>query len=190
MTIANAFRFWFLGLYVVGFIAIIAANFRLRARLDDIEKQVGPIPTPGMLIPIGIPPIILLTGIGEISGAYLPLRLIGLVLSIYSVVMLPWAMRTLGEMAVPGVGIYGDHELITSGPYRYVRHPGYSAILTLWLSVGLGTVNWLLILLWPLAMIFLFMFAIRPEETLLRESFGDEYEDYSQRTARLVPKFW
>jgi protein-S-isoprenylcysteine O-methyltransferase Ste14 len=104
--------------------------------------------------------------------------------------MLPWAMRTLGQMGAPGVGVFEDHELITSGPYRFLRHPGYSATLALWLGAALGTLNWLLLVLWPLMVALLFMVGIRPEEALLHERFKADYEEYVRQTSRLIPRVW
>jgi protein-S-isoprenylcysteine O-methyltransferase Ste14 len=71
-----------------------------------------------------------------------------------------------------------------------MRHPLYSAVIVLWLSAGLGTMNWLLLVLWPLFLVASMLLPIRQEETLLREKFGEEYEEYAEKTARLIPGVW
>lgn len=187
----EALRLWFLGLYVLGLLGAIAGFIRFRTQPLPVEKQVGPLPTPGPLIVAVVAVLILLARAGQITGdasiARPILRVLGVALSLYAIVMLPWAVRTLGRFGVPGAAILRDHSLLTSGPFRLVRHPGYSAVLALWLGSALGTLNWLLLALWPLLVALLFM-VTREEEALLRDRFGTTYEVYAAKTGRLVPK--
>jgi protein-S-isoprenylcysteine O-methyltransferase Ste14 len=83
-----------------------------------------------------------------------------------------------------------DHRLVVAGVYRYVRHPMYVALL-------LHGVGQALVLRSPLAgFSFLAAFgvlvAVRlgSEEKMMRDAFGDEYAQYSDRTARMVPGVW
>lgn len=189
MTIAQAARLWFLALYALGLTVFIVTAIRFRLhRRGDVEKQVGPAPTPGILVPLGIPFVILLTRVGALSAHLLPLRLLGVALSLYFLVMFFWTMRTLGDHYAPGFVVFEDHELITSGPYALVRHPIGSSALALWLAAGLGTMNWLLLLLWPFFYIASSVLMVRTEEALLYEKFGAEYEEYAQRTGALIPR--
>ena len=83
-----------------------------------------------------------------------------------------------------------QHQLITQGVYRRIRHPMY---LALWLyAVGQGLVipNWVA---GPANLItfgILFALRVRAEERLMLEAFGDEYAAYSARTKRLIPSVW
>ncbi len=61
--------------------------------------------------------------------------------------------------------------------------------MALWLGAALGTLNWLLLALWPLLLAGVFI-SSRDEEELLREKFGTTYETYAARTGRLIPKVW
>ena len=189
----EALRLWFLVLFGLGFLGTIAAFVRFRAYREDVEKKVGPLPTPGPVLVSIVAFLILLTKIGEITDAttlgWASLRVLGVGLSFYSMFMLPWAVRTLGRFGVPGVGIFRDHALVTSGPFRVVRNPGYSAILALWLGAALATLNWLLLALWPVLLIVLFM-VTREEEGLLRAKFGPTYDSYAAKTRRFIPKPW
>lgn len=190
---AQASRVWFIVLFGIGFVATLAAFIRFRAYREAIEDKVGPLPTPGPVLVSIIALLILITGIGEIAGEtsirWALLRVLGVGLSVYTVVMLPWAVRTLGRFGVPGIGVFRDHALVTSGPFRLVRNPGYSAILALWLGAALGTLNWLLLALWPLLVIVLFT-VTREEERLLHAKFGRTYEAYASQRGRFVPKIW
>jgi protein-S-isoprenylcysteine O-methyltransferase len=188
MTYADGFRLWFLGLYGLGVAATIFMIVRLAARRAAVEAQDGPLPSPGILIPLGVPLLILLTRLGEIAAGLLALRWIAAGLSLYFLLMMPWMLWTLGRFAVPGAGILHDHKLVTSGPFRLVRHPLYSAAIVLWLSAALGTLNWLLLALWPLFIAIVVSIPVREEEKLLRGKFGKAYDEYARDTGQLVPK--
>ena len=78
------------------------------------------------------------------------------------------------------------HSLITSGPYRWVRHPIYSGMGLALIGTALasGTLSGFLGLVFIL---FAFLVRVRQEEALMRETFPAEYPQYSTHTARLIP---
>jgi len=182
-------RFWFLVLYGLGIAAFLGTVIRFRGHRGAVERKIGPLPTPVPFVAFIIAVLILLTRTGEMSAGWPILRVLGVTLSFYAIVMLPWTMRTLGRLFVPGAAILRDHVLVTSGPFRLVRHPLLSAVTTLWLGAALGTLNWLLFALWPLLLAGAFM-SSRDEEALLREKFGTTYEAYAAQTGRFIPKMW
>jgi protein-S-isoprenylcysteine O-methyltransferase Ste14 len=185
----EALRLWFLLLFGVGIAGFLATALRFRGRRAMVERMSGPVPTPIPLVAQSVALLILLTRTGELSSGWPLLRVLGLGLSLYAVVMLPWALRTLGRFFVPGVAVFRDHALVTSGPFRLVRHPLYSAVLALWLGAALGTLNWLLFALLPLVVAGLFI-ASGAEEAMLRAKFGTSYEAYAAQTGRFIPKVW
>lgn len=191
MNPAAAFHYWFVGVYALGILAFLVMVVRAYAHYDAVEKQRGPLPSPGILIPLGIPVVILLTRIGEIGGyGGRPLRFVGLALSLYFLGMMPWVLLTMGRFLMPGIAVYRDHRLVTSGPYRFLRHPLYSAVIALWLGAALGTMNWLLMVLWPIFLSSVILIPMRQEEEIVRQKFGAEYDAYAEHTARLVPGVW
>lgn len=190
MTLTDGFRLWFIGLYAFGIVLFIVTAIRFRSRRDAVAKKEGPLPSPGVIIPLGIPLLILLARFGELAAEWLPLRWVGVALSLYFLVMLPWAIVTLGHLYAPGFAVFDDHKLITSGPFGLVRHPIGSSVLVLWLGAGLGTLNWLLLVLWPLFAALTSVLMVRAEESLLREKFGAEYEEYAEQTNQLIPGIW
>jgi protein-S-isoprenylcysteine O-methyltransferase Ste14 len=78
--------------------------------------------------------------------------------------------------------------LITSGPYRLVRHPMYSAAIVVNVGVSLLSANWLAATGVLLGMFVLFAGRIPDEERMMIDAFGDEYRAYMRRTGRLMPK--
>lgn len=183
----EAIRLSFLGLFGLGLIGTLAGVIRFRSTRAAVEESVGPLPTPGPVVVSVIAIAVVATGTGELEVGWPALRALGVALGLYALVMLPWAVKSLGHGGVPGVAVLRDHRLVTWGPFRYVRHPGYSAIISLWLGTALGTVNWVLLALWPLLVGVLFVTS-RQEERLLAAKFQDAYRDYAQRTGRFVPK--
>ena len=83
-----------------------------------------------------------------------------------------------------------SHSFISDGLYRHVRHPMYSALLIYGLGQLLVVPNWIVGPSYLIAMVLLVALRLGPEETLMRDRFGDEYIDYASRTRRLVPGIW
>jgi protein-S-isoprenylcysteine O-methyltransferase Ste14 len=76
--------------------------------------------------------------------------------------------------------------LLTSGPYQFSRNPMYVAATILQVAIGLGCNNTWIILLSGVALAVVHVVAVRPEETYLREKFGDAYRDYAARVRRYL----
>src|ERR1700730_7576936 len=79
------------------------------------------------------------------------------------------------------------HQLITHGVYRWVRHPMYSALLIYSLGQALAVPNWLVGPSYGVAMILLIALRVGPEERMMLEVFGKDYETYMATTKRLIP---
>ena len=115
------------------------------------------------------------------------LRWIGVGLGIVSLPLLIWAQQTLGKHWSTNLQLREQHTLVTSGPYRWVRHPMYTALFTFFIASSLISANWLFILLTMVAIIGLYT-RIGKEEIMMIEQFGDEYRDYMKRTGRILPR--
>lgn len=98
-----------------------------------------------------------------------------------------WSIATLGRFFTVNVAIRGAHRVIDSGPYRWVRHPSYTAILLFHLGAGLALDNALSVIGIMLPATLALLNRIRVEESVLRASLGDAYGAYMKRTKRLVP---
>src|SRR5829696_6839297 len=143
MTMDRALRLWFLALYAIGIVGFLSNVLRIRRHRPAFEQQIGPLPEVGALVAWFLPPLIILSRIGRMTIEQPIVRVLGVVLSLYSQIMVAWTVRTLGRHLIPGLAVFRDHVLVTSGPFRWVRHPLYSGALALWLGAGLGTLNWL-----------------------------------------------
>ena len=113
--------------------------------------------------------------------------IIGLILFVLGLIVRWVAIIYLGRFFTVNVAIAEDHQLITTGPYRYVRHPSYTGTFLIFLGYGLCMLN-----IFSLAAVFLpvaaaFLWRMHVEEQALREAFGERYLTYAASTARIVP---
>jgi len=82
------------------------------------------------------------------------------------------------------------HQLVSQGIYRHVRHPMYLALLLYSAGQALVLPNWVAGPSYLVAFGLLFVLRVGPEERLMLEEFGKDYEAYMARTKRLVPGLW
>lgn len=189
MTFVEGARIGFIVILGLSIVSNVAVLIEFRSRRNLVEKQIGPLPTPMGYLPI-IFLLILLTGIGNLdavsSTGWVIVSGLGIALTLYSLGLLAWTVRTLGRLAAPGPAVFTDHELITTGPFHLVRHPGYAAVQVLALGIALGTLNWLILAMWPVLLAATY-FNARAEEQLLSEKFGPAYEEYARQKNRFIP---
>ena len=103
------------------------------------------------------------------------------------VLLISWVFRSLGKNLTDTVVTRAEHTLVTTGPYRWVRHPFYSAAFFFFVAASLMSANWYLAVAGGLASVLLAM-RTRTEEAKLIERFGDEYLAYMQRTGKFFPR--
>src|SRR5205814_1501259 len=120
-------------------------------------------------------------------GVPVPVRRFGLVLIVAGVMCSIWAIATRGRHYDLELEIHSDHELVRTGPYRFVRHPVYTGLGLHFAGACLATGNLLLIagtllVTYPA----LYLRAVT-EERLLRERFGAAYAEYAREVGMLVP---
>ena len=118
----------------------------------------------------------------------LPCYLVGLTCFLVGLLIRWTAIIQLGRFFTVNVAIADDHRLITTGLYRYVRHPSYTGSLLIFFGLGLCLLNYC-----ALAAVFLpicaaFLWRIRVEEQALRAAFGVRYDDYARGTGSLLPR--
>lgn len=116
------------------------------------------------------------------------LRWCGAVLAAAGVALMYWTLTNLGKNLTDTVSTRRDATLVTSGPYRFVRHPFYVTAALLIAAASLLAANWLILALGVLMMSLLIVRTTKEEEMLVAK-FGDQYRDYMARTGRFVPRF-
>jgi protein-S-isoprenylcysteine O-methyltransferase Ste14 len=116
------------------------------------------------------------------------LRWLGAIFAAGGVGMMYWTLVNLGKNLTDTVATRAEATLVTSGPYRFVRHPFYVTAALLMLAAALLSANWL-IAASGLAVMALLVARTPKEEQKLVEKFGDAYRAYMARTGRFVPRF-
>jgi protein-S-isoprenylcysteine O-methyltransferase Ste14 len=184
-------RAFFLAFYCVSLAVFAVKVLPAAAAVRDPERRATGWRRhlPALLLPIGfvVPPLLLWLRWGELDAGWPVVRLAGLALAAYAAPMLLASAATMGRRLVPQAVVMADHELVTRGPYRVVRHPAYSGDLALFLGAALATLDVVLLALWPLYAAGVAAQA-RMEEELLAAKFGDAHREYVSRTGRLVPR--
>lgn len=114
----------------------------------------------------------------------------GALLLVLGIAVRVWAIRTLGKHFTATVTLTDDHQLVRTGPYRFVRHPSYLGafmaimgcpiFLNAWWATGIAIA----------AMTIAYYLRIGVEEKMLSSYFGDKYLEYSKQTKRIIPFIW
>jgi protein-S-isoprenylcysteine O-methyltransferase Ste14 len=115
------------------------------------------------------------------------LRWTGFALGIMAVVFWTWSQIHLDTQWSAQLQLKKSHQLVTTGPYSYVRHPLYLGMIGWAVSVSLLTANWILVAVCALSIVGV-VGRVPKEEQMMIEAFGDEYKAYMQRTGRFFPK--
>jgi protein-S-isoprenylcysteine O-methyltransferase Ste14 len=117
------------------------------------------------------------------------LRWVGVGVALAGFVLLEWSQRTLGPSWSDSPRLLAGQALVSSGPYRWVRHPIYAAFLLILGSILPVSGNVALGGLWLAMTAIDIAERMAIEEALMLERFGDEYQRYIRRTGRLLPRF-
>ena len=115
------------------------------------------------------------------------LRWMGVVFSVMGGALIVWAFRNLGRNLTDTVVTRREHTLVTTGPYRWVRHPFYVAVALSMLGNALAAANWFL-LVGGVIVFTLLAIRTRIEEAQLVVRFGGAYQTYLDRTGRFIPR--
>ncbi len=98
-----------------------------------------------------------------------------------------WVMISIGKNISETVLTKENHELVTHGPYRWVRHPLYSVSILMLMSVSLVAGNWFMMLMTTIAALGIVYLILPKEEAELVSKFGADYRAFQERTGRLLP---
>lgn len=115
------------------------------------------------------------------------LQWIGLAVLALGIAIRSTAIVQLGRFHTPNVAILGDHQLLETGLYRYVRHPSYLGAFVAFVGFGLTLDNWISLAAIMVVLPGSYLYRMHEEDAALLVAFGDSYRAYCQRTKRLIP---
>jgi protein-S-isoprenylcysteine O-methyltransferase Ste14 len=109
-------------------------------------------------------------------------------ISTLSLVLLWWVHRSLGIQFDTTLHTQMDHQLIRHGPYRWVRHPMYTALFSMGLGWLLLTANWSIGVPLMVSISIVSALRVRHEERVMLNLFPEDYAVYMQNTGRYLPR--
>lgn len=101
-----------------------------------------------------------------------------------------WAVLTLGRFFTWFITVYDDHQVIRTGPFRFIRHPAYGGALLLFVGTLLFLHAWIGAALSLVFQLFAYVRRIRYEEAMMVERLGERYIVYTREVDALVPLLW
>jgi protein-S-isoprenylcysteine O-methyltransferase Ste14 len=116
------------------------------------------------------------------------LRWFAVALALLGFGLLHWSQKALGTNWSDTPRMMTGQNLITSGPYRFIRHPIYTAFLLILGSTLFISANWLIGATWIGMTVLEVASRIGFEEAIMIEYFGDQYRDYMKETGQVFPK--
>lgn len=136
-----------------------------------------------------VPAVYAVTGIPRFADyPFVPeLAWLGTAVFSLSLVLFHRTHRDLGRFWSVALEIRQSHQLITTGVYRHVRHPMYSAFFLWAFAQALLLPNWVAGLAGLIGFGTLFAFRVGHEERMMVARFGDAYRAYAARTRRVIP---
>jgi protein-S-isoprenylcysteine O-methyltransferase Ste14 len=138
-----------------------------------------------MFLALLLAPILNYLGVGILTIGWL--AWLGVILMLVGLGLRIWASRTLGAFYTRTLLIQTEQRIVDSGPYRYIRNPGYLGDLIMFISAGFAVMNWISVIAITVAMVNAYVYRIRTEETMLQSAFGEQFAAYQTRTWRLIP---
>ena len=185
---------------VLGFLIVIpiALYHRLKSQAskEKLDRRAE-----GLFILLTLRPVALVRMLGLVTyvinpawmawssvGLPLWLRWTGVGVGVTAATLLIAVFRSLGTNITDTVVTRAHHTLVTSGPYRWVRHPFYVAFALAVTADSLVTANWFLALTGAVT-IGLIVIRTATEERFLIERCGDAYRNYMKPTGRFFPRW-
>jgi protein-S-isoprenylcysteine O-methyltransferase Ste14 len=119
-----------------------------------------------------------------------PYRAAGLIVMWLGLAIRVWAIAALGRAFRTTVEVDPGQAVVSTGPYRWVRHPSYSGLLLIVTGSGLAAGNWLALAICAVLPLPALLRRIHVEEAELTRVLGDRYRAYQAETKRLIPGLW
>lgn len=116
--------------------------------------------------------------------------LAGATVALSGVAVRQWSIVTLGRFFTERVTICRDHQVVASGPYRLVRHPGYAGTLLTVAGLAVTLRNWLSLVVVTAGFLVSHIPRILVEERVLEQNLGEPYRQFERARKRLIPGLW
>jgi protein-S-isoprenylcysteine O-methyltransferase Ste14 len=112
---------------------------------------------------------------------------IGMALVVIGFIIRMYSILTLNQYFTYSVAKVENHKIISTGLYKFIRHPGYLGQLIIFMGISISISNWISILLMMIPVTLGYLYRIRVEEKFMADQFGEGYQHYQDRTRRIIP---
>ena len=129
-------------------------------------------------------------GFGSFSTQFPFLGYLGCLFIAFGVTIRLIAVATLKQQFTTKVSIIEGHKIVETGIYKIIRHPAYLGYLASLLGIGLVLGNWVGLTALVVLPLLGILYRIHVEESVLLSYFGSAYQEYANRTKRLLPRIW
>jgi len=119
-----------------------------------------------------------------------PLRMAGVVVMWLGLALRVWAIAALGGSFRTTVEVEPGQTVVSTGPFRLIRHPSYAGLLLLVAGLGASLGNWLSLAACVVLPLPAIVWRIHVEEAELNRGLGEAYRTYQSDRARLIPRLW
>jgi protein-S-isoprenylcysteine O-methyltransferase len=113
-----------------------------------------------------------------------------LILMVSGLAIRTWAVFTLGRYFTWHISTQEDQTIIKTGPYAFVRHPGYFGAFLTYTSTALFLKAWFSLILSVIILLFAFLRRIHYEEKKLKLNLGIQYDSYCNNIKKFIPGIW
>jgi protein-S-isoprenylcysteine O-methyltransferase Ste14 len=116
-----------------------------------------------------------------------PIRWIAILTSCLGAAGEIWAAVSLGANYSPLLRVAEERVVVTTGPYRWIRHPLYAFALPLMAGWAVAAGSWFILATATVLIMVLMIIRVPREESMMLEGFGESYRQYMKRTGRFIP---
>ncbi len=181
----EAILFW---IFFIWFFCLEIQHVRIAARAPSNTQDAGT----HRLISMGTKIALLLAFmVSFLPWFVIPLQRLaldaGTALLIVGSLFRQYSIRFLGKYFTAAVIVNVSQPVIENGPYRWIRHPGYTAVFIAFLGIGFALGNWLSPVIFFLELCIVYSRRVIAEEKALLDTIGEPYRVYMSRTKRFIP---
>jgi protein-S-isoprenylcysteine O-methyltransferase Ste14 len=123
----------------------------------------------------------------EVPWLLMVLETVGLVIYVIGYFLMAWALITLGRnYQLGGCAPRSKDKMVMDGPYRLIRHPMYTAALSISLGLACLIQSWVFFCVFCIYLV-LILLLVPMEEGGLRKAYDEQYVTYQQKARKLIP---
>ncbi len=156
-------------------------------RKPNTYLQKVPLNISALILILQLLSVFQLFGTIEYKNEYLIFRIIGLILFIVFAWLQVMSFKNLKSFYSQDISLQKNHQLITTGLHKTIRHPQYMSQVISDLFFGIAVGSYIIIPLVLLVQLPLFILRAKKEETMMLDYFGEPYSEYKKKSGFIIP---